>query len=322
MDGQAQAPESDGLAELANFLSDEPIEESEEEGTTDESTQEDTDSDGQTQSDDANADNGEEGDPDAVVAEEEPATERKIPVTIKADDGTEEKLEVTEAELVKGYHRQADYTRKTQALAERENQAVQVFQQKHSELRDNYLQRTEFATQAIAQLAGFRSDAEMAQLAAQDPATWVAENQRQTQIRQILGTLEQQSQAERQNAAQQAAQYQDTQLKAVKERSWAELQKDGMDKPKLQKTYESVMKNYGYEPKDFATVTDYRLVRMMADAVAYRELKSKAPAVTQKAKEAPKMQNKQFVPAKLDAAREARFKSGRAKLNDLAAYFN
>lgn len=320
MDGQAQAPDTDGIAELANFLSDDPIEESEEEGTAEESTVEDTDSE-----ETAETEESEEAEPEEseeVEAEEKPKTERKIPVTIKGEDGTEQKLEVTEEELVKGYHRQADYTRKTQALAERENQAVQVFQQKHSELRDNYLQRAEFATQAIAQLAGFRSDAEMAQLAAQDPATWVAENQRQNQIRQILGTLEQQTQAERQRAAQQAEQYQEHTLKAIKERSWAELQKDGIDRPKLQKTYESVMKNYGYEPKDFATVTDHRLVRMMADAVAYRALKAKAPEVTQKAKDAPKMQNKQLVTNKLDSAREARFKSGRAKLNDLAAYFN
>lgn len=320
MDGQAeQAPES-GIADLANFLSDEPIEESEEEGTADESTQEDTDS--EETADSQESDEAEPEESEEVEAEEKPKTERKIPVTIKADDGTEQKLEVTEEELVKGYHRQADYTRKTQALAERENQAVQVFQQKHSELRDNYLQRAEFATQAIAQTAGFRSDAEMAQLAAQDPATWVAENQRQAQIRQILGTLEQQTQAERQRANQEQKQAQENQLSQIKARTWQELEKANIDKPKLENIYQSVMKYYGYEPKDFATVTDHRLVKMMADAVAHRALKAKVPEVTQKAKDAPKLQNKQLAPTKVDAAREARFKSGRAKLNDLVAYFN
>jgi hypothetical protein len=109
-------------------------------------------------------------------------------------------------------------------------------------------------------------------------------------------------------------------LTQIKERSWAELQKDGMDKPKLQKTYESVMKNYGYEPKDFSTVTDYRLVRMMADAVAYRELKAKAPAVTQQAKAAPKVTTKQTTQAtRANTVRDGRFKSGRASLHDLAS---
>lgn len=321
MDGQAQAPDT-SLESLADFLGDTPEEESQEgeSATSEESTDTGDDSTEEPQTDEVD-----ETEEEAEAETEEPEAKAKpeeIEVTIKGDDGSDTKLKVTKDELIKGYQRQADYTRKTQGLVERESQAVQVFQQKHSELRDNYLQRAEFATQAIAQLAGFRSDAEMAQLAAQDPATWVQENQRQNQIRQILGTLEQQTQAERQQAAQQAAQYQESQLRIVKERSWAELQKDGMDKPKLQKTYESVMKNYGYEPKDFATVTDYRLVRMMADAVAYRELKSKAPAVTQQAKAAPKVISKTQTSERLRPEQERKFATGRAKLSDLAAYLS
>ncbi len=319
MDGQAQAPESEGLDSLADFLSDNPDKETEEELTAEESTSDGDDSTAKPQTDDETEEEVEDEESETEAKEEKPTTE-EIEVTVKGEDGTDTTIKVTKDELVKGYQRQADYTRKTQGLVERETQAVQVFQQKHSELRDNYLQRAEFATQAIAQLAGFRSDAEMAQLAAQDPATWVQENQRQNQIRSILGTLEQQTQAERRQAEQQARDFQESQARAIKERSWAELQKDGMDKPKLQKTYESVMKNYGYEPKDFSTVTDYRLVRMMADAVAYRELKAKAPAVTQQAKAAPKVTTKQTTQAtRANTVRDGRFKSGRASLHDLAS---
>lgn len=326
MDGQAQAPESNSRADLADFLSDYPATESEAQPPAEESTLEDNDLEAKPQTDEAE-EIEEESDGEQPEEEAEPEakpTTEEIEVTIKGEDGSDTKLKVTKDELVKGYQRQADYTRKTQGLVERENQAVQVFQQKHSELRDNYLQRAEFATQAIAQLAGFRSDAEMAQLAAQDPATWVQENQRQNQIRQILGTLEQQTQAERRQAAQQAEQFQESQLKTIKERSWAELQKDGMDKPKLQKTYESVIKHYGYEPKDFSNVTDYRLVRMMADATAYRELKSKAPAVTQQAKAAPRMPNQQTTSANVRASQEVnkRFSSGKATRRDLASFLS
>lgn len=319
MDGQAQAPESEGLDDLAAYLSDNPDRETEEEPTAEESTDNGDDSTAKPQTDDETEEEAEDEESETESNVEKPTTE-EIEVTIKGDDGADTKIKVTKDELVKGYQRQADYTRKTQGLVERETQAVQVFQQKHGELRDNYLQRAEFATQAIAQLAGFRSDAEMAQLAAQDPATWVQENQRQNQIRSILGTLEQQTQAERKQAEQQARDFQESQMRTIKERSWAELQKDGIDKPKLQKTYESVMKNYGYEPKDFATVTDYRLVRMMADAVAYRELKSKAPAVTQQAKAAPKVKATQTTPAtRTNTVRNERFRSGRASLHDLAS---
>jgi len=319
MDGQAQAPES-SLDSLADFLADDtpPEESTEELALADESTINGDDSEAEPQTEEAETEGEPEGDPE----EEAKPTTEEVEVTVKSEDGSDTKIKVTKDELIKGYQRQADYTRKTQGLVERENQAVQVFHQKHSELRNDYLQRADFATQAIAQLAGFRSDAEMAQLAAQDPATWVQENQRQNQIRQILGTLEQQTQAERMNAAQQSQQWNESQLKMVKERSWIELQKDGFDKPKLQKTYESVMKNYGYEPKDFANVTDYRLVRMMADATKYRELKSKAPAVTQQAKAAPRVQSKQTaaIGERQAQAINSKFETGRAKRQDLAAF--
>jgi hypothetical protein len=319
MDGQAQAPESDGIDSLADFLADTPIKESEnEELAADELPLKDNDSEAEPQTEEAEA---EEESQDESEEEAKPTTE-EVEVTVKSEDGSDTKIKVTKDELIKGYQRQADYTRKTQGLVERENQAVQVFHQKHSELRNDYLQHAEFATQAIAQLAGFRSEAEMGQLAAQDPAQWVQENQRQNQIKQILGTLEQQTQAERMNAAQQSQQWNESQLKMVKERSWVELQKDGFDKPKLQKTYESVMKNYGYEPKDFANVTDYRLVRMMADATKYRELKSKAPAVTQQAKAAPRVQSKQTaaIGERQAQAINSKFETGRAKRQDLAAF--
>lgn len=318
MDGQAQAPETEGIDAsggmdaLASFLSDNPDKETDEELLADE---EDSKA---TPPPDEDDDTEEDAEADTDEPEAKPTLE-EIEVTVKGDDGLDTKVKVTKDELIKGYQRQSDYTRKTQGLVERENQAVEVFQKKHGELRDNYLQRAEFATQAIAQLAGFRSDAEMAQLASENPATWVQENQRQNQIRQLLGTLEQQTRAERNHANQQAAQYQEQTLENIKARSWTELQKDGIDKPKLQKTYESVMKNYGYEPKDFAGVTDHRLVKLMIDAVAYRELKSKAPAVTQQAKAAPKVQAKQTTPAtRSNNVRTERFRTGRASLQDLA----
>jgi hypothetical protein len=320
MDGQAQAPESEGLDSLADFLSDNPDKETEEELTAEESTSDGDDSDAKPQTDDETEEEVEDEESETEAKEEKPTTEALIEVTVKDKDGNDVVEKVTQTELKNGYIRQAKFTSSMQGLAERETQAVQVFQQKHSELRNNYLQQAEFATQAIARLAGFRSADEMSQLAAQDPASWVQENHRQTQIREILGTIEQQTQAERQHAEQQAEQQRNQTLTQIKERSWAELQKDGMDKPKLQKTYESVMKNYGYEPKDFSTVTDYRLVRMMADAVAYRELKAKAPAVTQQAKAAPKVTTKQTTQAtRANTVRDGRFKSGRASLHDLAS---
>lgn len=319
MDGQAQAPEQNSVDDLAAYLSDTPIEESEEELPADESTDNGDDSDAKPQSEEEAEEEGDaEADPEAKA--EKPATEELIEVVVKDKDNNDVAVKVTLPELKNGYMRQEKFTVSMQGLAERENQAVQVFQKKHGELRDSYLQRAEFATQAIAQLAGFRSDADMAQLASEDPSTWVRENQRQNQIRQLLGTLEQQTQAERNYAKQQIEQQHEAQLDSIKQKTWAVLHKDGIDLPKLQKTYEGIIKNYGYQPEDFKGVTDHRLVKMMIDAVAYRELKAKAPAVTQQAKAAPKLSNQPTANVRQSQLVNQKFNSGRAKTRDLAAY--
>ncbi len=321
MDGHAEnAPDS--LSDLASFLADTPDEESaqeELEADTDESTaQGDTDdaeSDGQEESDDEQSESEEE-------AEDTPAPERKLKVTVKGDDGTEQELEVEEAELVKGYQRQADYTRKTQELAQREHQAVEHLKSKYDEFAKDYVQRAEASRAAIVQLAGLRSQDEMAQLAQSDPAAWVAENQRQQSIFAVLNQMDQQIAAEKQ-AISQRQQQQAEQWKAqAYQRAWAELQKDGIDRDKLASVYGQAAKTYGFTNDELGNVFDHRLVRLMRDAVAYRELQAQKPAVKQKVDSAPKLPSKANpTPQQRKSVQlEKRFQGGRAKLNDLAAY--
>jgi hypothetical protein len=314
MDGQADtAPESDGLAGLAGFLSDTPEKEPKDEEllNSESAPEEDTAED----ENDALVDSdGEEPDEDAPTT-----VETKVTFKVKADDGTEEVVELTPEELPAALMRQKDYTRKTQALAERENQAVQFLHSKHEEIRSQYIEQAAFARQAVEQMAGFRSDAEMAQLAQSDPASWVAENQRQQQIRAFLGTLDGNIQQER---ARSAAQQQELTKQAIAA-SWAELERQKIDKPTLVKIYESSAKHFGFKPEELAGITDARVALVLRDAAAYRELKAKAPDVTRKAQDAPRMPTtKQVAPAqeRQKQALNNRFQGGRAKLNDLAAY--
>ena len=323
MAGQAEtAPENDGLAGLADFITDTP----EKESGTDESL---NDSEAAPEQDTPAEENDEPDTPDegeAPEADEDeptPVEASKVTFKVKAEDGTEETVELSADELPSAFLRQKDYTRKTQALAERENHAVQVLQSKHEELRAQYLQQAAFARQAVEQMAGFRSDDDMAALARSDPAAWVAESQRQQQIRAFLGALDANLQREREQASAQAQAMQQRQHQQTIAASWAELEKDKIDRPALVKIYESTSKHYGFEPQEFGNVTDHRLVRLMRDAVAYRELKAKAPDVTRKAQDAPRMPAaRQATPAqeRQKQALDTRFKGGRAKLNDLAAY--
>ena len=121
---------------------------------------------------------------------------------------------------------------------------------------------------------------------------------------------------------QEAAQARMQSTKQAYERTWAELQKDGIDRDKLAKIYGNVTKNYGFSEAELASVYDHRQVRLMKDAIAFRELQAQKAAVTKKVQEAPRMPSKQTRPAQTrqDQALENKFKGGRAKLNDLAAY--
>jgi hypothetical protein len=317
MDGQAQAPES-GLSDLASFLDQpdaqesqeeieaEEVEESASEETTDEPTNDDSDE-------------PEESDDESDA---EPAPVEKITFKVKGEDGVEETIEATPEELASSYMRQKDYTKKTQALATRESEAVQFLTSKHEEIRQNYLQQAELTRSAIVNMAGLKSESEMAQLANSDPAAWVAENQRQRQIANYLNQLDQSIQGEKQQAAQQAEQAEQNRKAQLFSNTWAALQQEGIDKPKLAKIYGDVNKNYGFSQEELATVLDHRMVQVMRDAVAYRALKAQKADVTKKVQAAPRMPTRQAQPAneRRDRELDAKFKSGRAKLNDLAAF--
>ena len=106
------------------------------------------------------------------------------------------------------------------------------------------------------------------------------------------------------------------------QRSWAELQKDGIDREKLAKAYSVVSKAYGFSGDELAQVLDHRQVRVMLDALAYRQLKEQKTVVQKKVDAAPKLPQKATPTVKDRKSQqlEGRFKGGRAKLNDLASY--
>lgn len=313
--GQAQdAPNSDD--DLVSFLMDnpeaheaveDPVEGDDDQENPDEGGEPDDDS----ESDDTEAD---------AKPSKDQTTQPKVKVTIKGEDGADQEVEVDQKELVAGYTRHADYTRKTQQLSERERQAHEVVSTALENGRKHYLQEAQRAHAAIHQLAGLKSDTEMAQLAQSDPAGWVQEQQRQNYIRGVLGQLEQTAGAEMQRAEQQAKERQQQQAAEA----WQVLKAENIDTAKLQAIYQGVSKAYGVPESRFDNLYDPKVILMMRDAMAYRDL-------TEKAKNRPKpeavkpsrgLPSRQAVPQQTqrDRARDGRFKSGSAKLGDLASF--
>lgn len=317
MDGQADmAPVS--ADEVARFLIDNPgadgadeLPESAE--PTDESpSPEDTD---EPETDDDSPDDADEESDDE---QPDPTSSRKFKVTVKGEDGADLEQEVDEKELIAGYQRHADYTRKTQDLASREAQAVEVVKAEVSKAQNHYIQQAQMAQAMVAKLAGLRSPEEMAQLAQVDPAGYVAEQARMQQVQHMVAGLQNQWQQEqfRQQQEQQA------EMQKSFARCWGVLGQKGIDKPKLQHIFETVAKDYGISQDRFATLNDPSVVMVMRDAVAYRELQSKRAEVTKKAEAAPRIPPKQAAPRAdtQEKKRVERLRSGRGSRDDLAAF--
>lgn len=315
MDGQAEmAPLS--ADDVAQFLIDNPeadgADDQQEQVPTDESpSDEDTD---EPETDDDSPDDAD----DESDEQPDPTSGRKFKVTVKGEDGADLETEVDEKELIAGYQRHADYSRKTAELARREEQAVEVVRAKVSEAQTNYVQQAQMAQALVARLAGLRSPEEMLELSRQDPAAYVAEQARQQQVHSMIAGLQNQWQQEQFRARQD----QQASLQQSFARCWGVLGQKGIDKPKLQHIFETVSKDYGISQDRFATLNDPAVVMVMKDAVAYRELQKKKSEVTQKAAAAPRLPQKSPVPRAdtQDKKRVERLRSGRGSKDDLAAF--
>ena len=315
MDGQAEmAPVS--ADDVAQFLIDNPeadgADDQQEQVPTDESpSDEDTD---ESETDDDSPDDAD----DESDEQPDPTSGRKYKVTVKGEDGADLTQEVDEKELIAGYQRHADYSRKTAELARREEQAVEIVRAKVSEAQNHYVQQAQMAQALVARLAGLRSPEEMLELSRQDPAAYVAEQARQQQVHSMIAGLQNQWQQEQFRAQQD----QQAALQQSFARCWGVLGQKGIDKPKLQHIFETVSKDYGISQDRFATLNDPAVVMVMKDAVAYRELQKKKSEVTQKAAAAPRLPQKSPVPRAdtQDKKRVERLRSGRGSRDDLAAF--
>ena len=315
MSGQAESAPGN-LDDLASFLEDKPLEASDEQendATPQEDSQKDPDE-AERAVDESEAEATEE------EAEDQPSATFKV--TVKGEDGADQTLDVDQKELIAGYQRQRDYTVKTQALAERERQAFEVVTQEIEKSRAHYMQQAQLAHMAVRELAGMRSDEEMAVLAQTDPSLWVQEQQRAAAVRTRLQQIQQGVQSEQAQAQQMQAQ----QRQQLFSKAWDVLQEKGIDKPKLAGIYQEASKRYGFGEQEFANVYDPRIVLALRDAVAYRALHDKKPAVQQKAQAAPKLPATKQPVARSETKikqLETRFaRKGGAKLDDLAAYLS
>lgn len=258
-------------ANEAQQQDDEPSDEADDEATpADEGNEEGEES--EESEDEESDDESEEGEEAEDQDDEEPV------YTIKVDG---KETEVPVSELVKGYQRNADYTRKTQELAALRKQAETVAQES-SVLREQYAQRLVQLDQILQQQTPAEPNWE--QLRAEDPiefaAQWADHQRRQVAMQQLRA--EQAAIAQRTQAEQQMQQMQQLE----QGRQWLNTAIPEWKNAEVASAERAAMKAYGkqfgYSDEELASVADPRAVVLLRKAMMYdrmQERRSKiAPA--------------------------------------------
>ena len=203
-------------------------------------------------------------------------------------DGQE--YDVTQDELVKGYQREADYTKKTQNLAE-QRKAVEAEKgavEQAKQLRDTYAQRLQIIEQALrSQTPSEDLDA----LKEVDPigyAVKVAENSEKEKqlyaIRSEQARIAQMQQSEQTQHLQQVVAHEAEKLtKFLPE--YADPEKGEQVRSNIKRYAESV----GFSSDELSKVYDSRAVLTLYKAMQYDKLMSNKGEVTKKVGQAPKM---------------------------------
>lgn len=227
-----------------------------------------------------------EGEEEAEVEEED--LEETQYYTVKAAG---EEKQVTLDELMQGYQLGADYTKKTQEVAEQrkaveaERRAVEEAKQ----VRDTYAQRLQAIEQFLT--SGEDSPEDLAAMKENDPigyAVKVAElTEKKEQLAQVRA--EQQRLAQQQQAEQQQSMAQMVQQEAQKLSQVLPEFSDPTKGEQLRNEIRNYGKSVGFTDQELAQVYDSRHVLMLHKAMQYDKLQKSKPNVKKKVAEAPKM---------------------------------
>ena len=269
----------------------------------------------------------EEDEPEATEDEDESEEEDEVEVeerkTYRVKSGGEEK-DVTLEELVSGYQKGDDYTKKSQTLAEQrkvveaEAKAIQEAQS----IREQYAQRLNQVQQILTE--GKEDMADLEQLKENDPIQYAIKVAEQTEQNKKIQLVQQ----EQARLAQESNQYraqQQAQIVANESKVLTEKVKEFSDPKKAEQIKSDIRsfgKSVGFTDDELAQVYDHRHVIILQKAMEYDKLQKANPSVTKKLSKAPKMSRKGNKVAKTDVytKQKKRLKSS-GKLTDAVDVF-
>jgi len=231
----------------------------------------------------------EEDEPDDTDEDDVEVEERK---TYRVKAGGEEK-EVTLQELVSGYQKGDDYTKKSQTLAEARKKV-----EAHAHEVQQAMQVKEEYAQRLAQVEQFlMSDGEQVnldELKENDPIQYAIKVAEQTETNKKINLLRQ----ERAKVQQQQQAYQAQQQHAVvanEAKMLSEKVKEFSDPKKAEQIKNDIRsfgKSVGFSDQELSQVYDHRHVLILQKAMEYDKLQQSKAGVNKKLSNAPKMAKK------------------------------
>ena len=249
------------------------------------------------------------------VAEEEEyevVAEEDLKYTVKVDG---EELEVGIDELKNGYQRQADYTRKSQALAEqrKETEQIQSERQRLEQERQMYANGLQMLQeQQSAKLKDF-DNVDWEGLKTEDPYQYMIKKDEYRDAQERITNLVQEQQAVQQEQAQQAQQARAHFVQQEYNRLVQALPEWNDSKSTIKKDVQDYAISAGFLPEEVSQLADHRSILVIKKAMEFDKLTTKVAPKKKAVKKVPKVQKSGRGNSKEDVAVEA-IKKKRARL--------
>ena len=254
-----------------------------------------------------------------IVAEED------LKYTIKVDG---EELEVGIEELKNGYQRQADYTRKSQALAEqrKETEAIQSERQRLEQERQMYANGLQMLQEQQSSKLQEFENVDWTALKTEDPYQYMLKKDEYRDAQEKVQNVAQQQMLIQQEQAEEAQKARAHFVQQEYNRLVEALPEWNDQESTIKKDVQEYARSVGFLPEEINQLADHRSVLVIKKAMEYDKLTTKVAPKKKAVKKVPKVQKSGRGNSKEDTAAEA-VKQKRARLrksgkqNDAASIF-
>ena len=221
------------------------------------------------------------------------------PIYTVTIDGTN--YEVTQDELIQGYQRNADYTRKTQELAAEKQQTSDFVERSKKDVETKIAKLDQLNQAAQAQLQQEYAQVDFEKLYDEDPVEAARLEHKMRKKNEQLQQVQQQTQQLQMEEFNKYLEEQQKQM-TVKIPEMTHPEKG----PQFRKQMRDYLSSVGFNNQEIDSVYDHRYVLLVRDAMAYRNLQQAKPQIKKKAGNAPKVVKSGVSKSKGQQAAEAK----------------